>query len=234
VHCQQIFFGGTADNGYARLLGPYAEDEKASRRITLLEGPPFAHELAAIKDKFRTVRFEDLFRTQKLPSTQRKVSFHITPPATPTADYASAASKGLTSTTPPPAAHQSVLSVPQPTGTGALSRQVLRNKHGQRVDAPLSYLQSDFQALKARKLCNAHYLLGECPFEKSDRGCNHDHLTRLTPKQLDALRAIARQSPCPSGLYCSNTDCIQGHSCTRSGCVIATCRFSKDMHNVDR
>ncbi|KAB5526489.1 hypothetical protein GE09DRAFT_1151585 [Coniochaeta sp. 2T2.1] len=234
VHCQQIFFGGTADNGYARLLGPYAEDEKASSRITLLEGPPFAHELAAIKDKFRTVRFEALFRTQKLPSTKRKVSFHVTPPATPAVDYASAASKGLTSTTPPRAAHENVPSVPQPTGAAALSLQVLRNKHGQRVDAPLNYSQSDFNALKVRKLCNTHYLLGKCPFEKNDGGCTHDHLARLAPKQLDALRAIARQSPCQFGLYCSNTDCIHGHSCTRPGCIIATCRFSKDMHDVDR
>ncbi|KAI4636882.1 hypothetical protein J4E93_010898 [Alternaria ventricosa] len=56
MHCQQILFGGSADNGYARLLGPYNEDDAVRSRITLLEGPPFARELAAIKDRYHTAR----------------------------------------------------------------------------------------------------------------------------------------------------------------------------------
>ncbi|KAI4619124.1 uncharacterized protein J4E87_007711 [Alternaria ethzedia] len=56
MHCHQILFGGSADNGYARLLGPYNEDDAVRSRITLLEGPPFARELAAIKDRYHTAR----------------------------------------------------------------------------------------------------------------------------------------------------------------------------------
>ncbi|KAI4923545.1 hypothetical protein J4E85_008584 [Alternaria conjuncta] len=59
MHCHQILFGGSADNGYARLLGPYTEDDAVRSRITLLEGPPFARELAAIKDRYHTVSFDN-------------------------------------------------------------------------------------------------------------------------------------------------------------------------------
>ncbi|KAJ6113597.1 CCCH zinc finger DNA binding protein [Penicillium sp. IBT 18751x] len=37
IHCQHIIFCGSADNGYARVLGPY----RGSSRISLVEGPPF-------------------------------------------------------------------------------------------------------------------------------------------------------------------------------------------------
>ncbi|KAK3214390.1 hypothetical protein GRF29_28g2962661 [Pseudopithomyces chartarum] len=81
VHCQSILFGGTSDNGYARLLGPFVEDETVRKRIVLLEGPPFSRDLAKIKDSFRKVSFENIFRNQKLP--QRQVSYNMTPPGTP-------------------------------------------------------------------------------------------------------------------------------------------------------
>ncbi|WKT53588.1 hypothetical protein QSH57_004150 [Fusarium oxysporum f. sp. vasinfectum] len=54
VHCRQIFFGASADSAYARLLGKYLQDEVVRRRICLIEGPPWAQELADLKDKFHT------------------------------------------------------------------------------------------------------------------------------------------------------------------------------------
>lgn len=42
VHCRHIFFGGSADNRYARLLEPYLQSETDRSRITLVEGSPFA------------------------------------------------------------------------------------------------------------------------------------------------------------------------------------------------
>ncbi|CAI7628247.1 unnamed protein product [Penicillium viridicatum] len=38
VHCEHIIFCGSADNGYARVLGSH----RGSDRISLVEGPPFA------------------------------------------------------------------------------------------------------------------------------------------------------------------------------------------------
>ncbi|KAL5331189.1 hypothetical protein ACEPPN_000718 [Leptodophora sp. 'Broadleaf-Isolate-01'] len=81
VQCQAVIFGGSADNGYARLLQPYVEDNSKSKRIILVEGPSFAKELAELKDKLLIARFPDVFRNTKLLS--RQVSFSTTPPRTP-------------------------------------------------------------------------------------------------------------------------------------------------------
>ena len=228
IHCQQILFGGTADNGYARLLGPHTEDHAVRGRVTLLEGPPFARELADIKDKFRTVSFEEVFRSQKLVNNKRRVSFHTTPPATPKADYASAAAKAPPALAPSSAAQRGSTAPRMP-----VPFDVFRNRLGQRVDAPLEYSQVEFLILKNRKLCNSFHLLGKCPYKDATGKCQHDHKEKLSPRQMVALRAVARQSPCPSGLSCSDPDCYHGHRCTRDNCAVSACRFSSAMHGVD-
>ncbi|KAH7021582.1 uncharacterized protein B0I36DRAFT_394271 [Microdochium trichocladiopsis] len=169
IHCQQIIFGGTADDGYARLLGPHAEDDAVRGRVTLLEGPPFAYELAGIKDKYRPISLENVFRSQKLV----------------------------------------------------------------KEDPPLNYSHQDFLSLQSRKLCNSFQLLGKCPFLDTYGNCQHGHIEGLSPKQIAALRAVARQSPCKSGLSCSDPGCIYGHRCTRDNCALSTCRFSPGMHYVE-
>ena len=138
VHCKRVLFGGTADNGYARLLGPFIEDETVRTRIILLEGPPFAHELADIKDRFRTVSFDNLFRSQKLGNIKRRVSFHPTPPDTPSANYAMAVARAPSAVVPASATQQSLAVSRRPVTPG-----VLRNRLGQRVDSPLSYSQQE-------------------------------------------------------------------------------------------
>jgi len=98
----------------------------------------------------------------------------------------------------------------------------------------LSYSQQDFIALKARKFCNSFHLLnGQCSYYESYGRCQHEHGEKLGPKQMAALRAVARQSPCPRGLGCSEVNCLAGHRCTREGCVVANCRFPAEMHGVD-
>ncbi|KAJ5661908.1 uncharacterized protein N7477_009524 [Penicillium maclennaniae] len=91
VHCQHIIFCGSADNGYARVLTP----DRGSNRISLVEGPPFAHELRDLASDFETTSFPEVFRSKKL---SRSVSFGgttatptPTPPRTPTPNYASIA-----------------------------------------------------------------------------------------------------------------------------------------------
>ncbi|CZS92071.1 uncharacterized protein RCO7_00693 [Rhynchosporium graminicola] len=81
VQCRAVFLGGSADNGYARLLQPHVGDNLEKDRIVLIEGPPFATELAVLRDSFIVARFPDVFRTTKLPA--RRVSFTTTPPRTP-------------------------------------------------------------------------------------------------------------------------------------------------------
>jgi hypothetical protein len=203
-------------------------DHAVRGRITLLEGPPFARELADIKDKFRTVPFDNVFRSQKLVNGKRRVSFHPTPPATPPVDYASAAAK--------------VPSAPSPSSTAQRGSSpprvlvpsvVLWNRRGQRVDPPLRYLHQDFYSLRALQLCNSFHLLGKCYFQDTFGECHHDHKKKLSALQKTALRAVARQTPCQSGLSCNDPDCLHGHRCTRDNCDISQCRFSSAMHDVD-
>jgi hypothetical protein len=110
---------------------------------------------------------------------------------------------------------------------------VLQNARGQRVDSPLSYYQLDFLRLKDRKLCNGFHLLDRCSYLENNGRCLHDHDEKLSEKQIAALRAVARQTPCPWGLYCSDRDCLCGHRCPRSNCLRKTCRFPMNMHDVD-
>ncbi|UKZ51990.1 hypothetical protein TrVGV298_005757 [Trichoderma virens] len=202
-------------------------------QITLMAGPPFAYELAAIKDKFQNVAFDNIFRGQKLPNeTNRRTSFHITPPGTPmpsNAPLSFAAAAKAPSSPAHSAPAQLYCSEPKPSPNGV----ILRNRLGQRVDSRLSYSQSDFSSLKDRKLCNNFHLLGKCYYLDKYGKCHHIHGEKLTAQQLEALRGIARQSPCLNGLSCSQTDCVAGHRCPREPCHLENCWFPKEMHGVD-
>lgn len=63
VHCLHILFCASADNGYARVLGPYRNTKD---QITLVEGPPFAREIKELTSSFSTTSFPEVFRAQKL------------------------------------------------------------------------------------------------------------------------------------------------------------------------
>ncbi|PGH11185.1 hypothetical protein AJ79_05027 [Helicocarpus griseus UAMH5409] len=249
VHCKHIIFAGSTDNGYARLLGPYSSTE-VGKRVTMLEGPPFERELAALKDKFRTTSFPTLFRDTKLPPT-RRVSFSATPIHTPTPkppSYASAASlssspPSYTGSSPPtPAPSEKAPGSPNGSQNGANGSTwvngngstnswtvVLRNKKGQRVDPPIKPSPSIVQSLKSRKLCNPYHLLGTCHF----LACKHEHGERLNDKMMEALRYVARLAPCPAGLECEDENCYSGHRCPNNPCHRPNCHFPKEMHAVD-
>lgn len=219
LHCYHVVFGASSDNGYARLLGPYSSDEKNSKRVTMLVGPPLAKELAELAGKLSVMSTPNIFRSTKIPT--RRVSFSHTPPSTPTLDYASVAATR-------PAEISPMLS------TAGSTRQsvgrVFRNGNGQRVDVPLRVSASDVTNIKAKKLCNSYHIAGSCKHEK----CLHEHGTRLSGKPLEALRHIARMCPCSFGLDCDYEDCIMGHRCTKDpGGLGAKCWFPSVMHGVD-
>lgn len=70
-HCRHIIFGCSHDNGYARLLEDVA-DRRNLDRITLMEGVPFERELAALQAKYRSIKFQGLFRTTKINVYQQQ------------------------------------------------------------------------------------------------------------------------------------------------------------------
>lgn len=63
-HCQQIFFGCSHDNGYARILEEHATDRVYLERVTLLEGVPFEKELRGLP--YPTKKFPAIFRDSKV------------------------------------------------------------------------------------------------------------------------------------------------------------------------
>jgi hypothetical protein len=66
VHCKQIIFGASADNGFASFLGSFLIDTDILSRIKLLKGQPFAQEFASILPKLRWTEFTNVFRSEAL------------------------------------------------------------------------------------------------------------------------------------------------------------------------
>lgn len=64
VHCKQIIFGASADNGYASFLSSFFIDTDVSSRIRLLKGPPFSFEFKNIISRFRWTEFKTVFRSE--------------------------------------------------------------------------------------------------------------------------------------------------------------------------
>ncbi|PLN85267.1 CCCH zinc finger DNA binding protein [Aspergillus taichungensis] len=227
VHCRRIVFCASADNGYARILGPH----RGLKHISLVKGPPFAHEMKELAADFETTSFDDIFLSSKL-RPNRRVSFgsqvqhtFLTPPQTPTPNYASAAKS--TPTPPPPTSSTHPLS-PRPSRA---SLPVCLNVRGQRVDRPVQYSsKGNVDSLKRKKMCNRYHLLGSCPYGDS---CTHKHGPALKSQDLTDLAYLARLLPCYNDLYCRDVECISGHCCPRDNCSDPGCRFPDSMHSVD-
>lgn len=229
VQSQAVIFGGSADSGYARLLQPYVGDSSKSKRIVLIEGPPFAKDLARLKEKFLVASFPDIFRDTKL--SPRRVSFSTTPPRTPTP---TALSYSATVARPVDAAEVRTSNAYVPAATASARRDfpLLQNSRGQRLDSIINPPQTLVGALRDKKLCNPFHILGECPYSK----CFFLHGVRLDAKCIEARRLLARQAPCSSGLQCIDGKCLLGHQCPDKACarIGRDCRFTPEMHNVDR
>jgi len=225
VQCQAVIFGGSADNGYARLLQPYVGDSSKSKRIILIEGPPFVKELAGLKDKFLVACFPDIFRHTKLPP--RRVSFSKTPPTTPIPNALS-----YTAIASPVDAAAVRPDGPSATVPARKKYPLLKNGRGQRLDAVISPPQSLVWVLRDKKLCNPFHILGECTYPD----CIFIHGARLDEKGIEARRLLARQAPCSSGLHCEDEKCLSGHQCPDRACarIGKGCRFAPEMHRVDR
>jgi hypothetical protein len=227
IHCQRVIFCASADNGYARpdSLGRH----RGSDRISLVEGPPFANEMRQLAKGFATTTFDTVFMSKKLKPT-RKVSFgdtsSITPPTTPTPNYASAAKT-------PPAQSAAPATAPT-TNTPIRSLAVCINAQGHRVDRPLRTSSKDtVNALKRRKLCNAFHILGSCPYSNYST-CSHKHGPALSAQERVDLMSIARLCVCSSGLFCEDPKCIYGHRCPWENCNWKDCRFRRRCMGLTR
>lgn len=197
----------------------------------MIEGPPFAKELAKLKDKFLLARFPDLFRATKL--TLQRVSFSTTPPPTPSpkaSSYAATATGPVDTTAV--GMHGSYYPSPFPTTSARRDYPVLQNSKGQRLDIVINPPPVLVNLMRSQKFCNQYHILGECSFDK----CGYSHGARLNEMQIEARRLVIRQTPCGSGLECKDKKCLLGHQCPDRACskIGKGCRFPREMHNVKR
>ena len=259
-HCRHIYFGCSHDNGYARLLEEFTE-QTILQRVTLVEGVPFERELEQLKSRYQTIKFNGLFRTEKINiykpqhheylggskappqtnglaphSTQYQSPYQLTIPRPPdtssTALNPTAPSWAATAVAKGPLV--SPPQTPQPSHQSLIT--VPRNRYGQRVDPVVTYDPSEIKRIKSKKLCNVHHLRNDCPYDP----CTHDHFYNPTKNELSTLRYISRMTPCKYGTDCDDPKCIYGHRCpndkehSRECKWGENCRFDRDLHGIDR
>jgi hypothetical protein len=204
-------------------------------RIALLEGVPFERELDHLKNNIKTAKFNGLFRTSKLVTSQPNLQPQ--PPQVLPAPLA--ISRTVSATTngsgawAAAAALPPLVATPSPTPKPATDSPltVPRNRYGQRVDPDLKYDRSMVKQVKTLKLCNVHYLRGDCPYED----CSHEHFYKPSKAELNTLRYIARMAPCRFGSECEDSKCMYGHRCPAGNpCAFGdSCRFPDEMHDMD-
>lgn len=145
----------------------------------------------------------------------------ITPPRTPTPNYASVAktaAEDLTKTTNPPTG------IPKPNNPKLF---VCKNASGQRVDAQLRFSsKSNIETLKQNKFCNLFHILGSCSYGET---CTHKHGPKLKGEEVTDLMWIARLSSCQKGLGCDDENCVSGHRCPQKICTVQGCKFPHDV-----
>ncbi|KAL8869470.1 MAG: hypothetical protein Q9174_004251 [Haloplaca sp. 1 TL-2023] len=260
-HCQHIFFGCSHDNGYARLLEQYTENA-ITKQITLLEGVPFEKEFFPLLSKYSATRFDNLFRINKIniynrPPPSVPLPQHTTALPPPTgyqspyqpiigasspspvpsnssvmnpkaATWASTATNAAHLVSPPP--------TPQPVVSQPVtSEDIPRNRYGQRIDPPTVYDKDEVNRLRKLKLCNVHFLRGDCEYEP----CSHLHQYKMTKNETQALKMLARMIPCFYGTECDDPKCIYGHRCPvsvtgKKDCHFGDkCKFAREMHGID-
>lgn len=126
------------------------------------------------------------------------------------------------------------------------SEGIPRNRKGQRVDTLCNFDKTEVDRVRRLKMCNVHYLRGECPY--GDK-CTHKHDRIATKPELETLRVVARMASCRNGSSCEDTKCIYGHRCqapprldkgkwnTSDGgktCIFGSdCVFPGELHNID-
>jgi hypothetical protein len=262
VHCKHIIFGGSADNGYARLLVAYAGDEVQRERITMLEGPPFALELRRLADKFKTTSFPRVFRDTKL-SDARSLFGHAAP-----ANFA----VGLVSPTKrtfasmlneTPAKNPNPSFAAPPTYSENLQQQqagmlndmnnghnyqiadnsdknnldkytiIYKNSKGERVD---SYIAKPSFEIMGKLKSRGRKLCNNHHFFRNCQwgdNCTYDH-AEISEEELNAQRWIARGVPCKGGLGCENEYCTSGHACPDDPCTRVECKFPRAAHGISR
>ena len=77
-NCVKVILGGSHDNGYSRILSKLVTDNILPGKVALLQGPPFAAELAQLSTSiFPRLVFGDLFMCKKLEALTEKSPSYV-------------------------------------------------------------------------------------------------------------------------------------------------------------
>ena len=119
------------------------------------------------------------------------------------------------------------------------ARYIPRDIQGRRLDLPVQFSALMVDRLEAQRLCNNYHLKGHCAYPK----CKHLHLwhgRELFDEEKQALRVIARRSPCRAKNGCMDPECYAGHRCPNhivKGnriCCFDECLHFEDSEPVNR
>ena len=241
LHCHQIFLGCSHDNGYARLLEELLGHAKDTEKVTLLEGTPFERELVNLKNSFKVVKFQEIFRESKIPqvtngtrSNSNSDGLNGSHPLTripSSSDTASSHSGPHKITTWASMTAAPFIPSAEPSPKVATAKPVPqmpgldRNKFGQRIDKlDTSIPNEDVRRVKKLKLCNPFYLQGEC----KNKNCVHDHNYPLSKNDKKTLEFVARMTPCYYKTECDDATCIYGHRCPQNESDRKDCYYKED------
>jgi hypothetical protein len=92
-------------------------------------------------------------------------------------------------------------STPEPTARPLSKDNIPRNRNGIRIDPPVKHDKSEVERVRKLKMCNVHYLRGECPYNGK---CTHKHNVVPTKKDLEILKVVARYACCRAGGGCAD------------------------------
>ncbi|KAI9773725.1 MAG: hypothetical protein M1839_002023 [Geoglossum umbratile] len=249
-HCKHVILGFSANShSHNALVRLYNDSNEISNRTTIIMGSANECDSSGLTAKFKTTTFPWLFRpaTTKPGNNnnssnsggvsiargqQSPARLNLYSPTSPTSPTPSSSTLTLLDSPISTAPNSSARDTPNPpefTKQFFTPPPILLNWKGQRLDPALSAPEHTILALKLRnpKLCNSFYLRGRC----TSRDCQRDHAHSPTVGEIDALRTLARQSPCRYTDRCTEEWCFFGHNCPWN-CVRESCKF-REVHGID-
>lgn len=260
-HCHAVLLGCSHNDEYAQVVDEVSQDSEVAGHLVLLEGVPFEKDLAALQAKFKSVRFDTIFRSAKLSPpkpppgvvlptitkgdstrTSSTNSASSTPQlnwATVTAQAKPASVTPDTNSSPATITAKPVKQVTSNTSSSikTSSKGISTNRLGQRVDrTDDSIANYEIQKVKKLKLCNTFYLQGQ---KCTSSHCTHRHDYPISNWERKCLREVARMTPCYYRTECEDGDCIYGHRCPQSKPGEPSCYYGEDCrfygwgHGID-
>ena len=254
-HCHQVLFGCSSSSEYVPVLEEVQLDSDVRDHVTLLEACPFENGLTDLQSQFKTVRFDEVFRTTglapllplpkpppavaaALPALTRvesnKTSGGASSANTPQMNWATVTAQAQITPVQAVRPVASRTTTPSSTTTAesisklkTSNKSIDKNRLGMRIDRVDKDIPNyEIQRVKKLKLCNTYYLQGKELC--SANKCTHRHDYPISNYERKILREVSRMTPCYYKTDCDDADCIYGHRCPQSKPGEQGCYYGED------